>query len=64
MRKFLAISLMMIPLALFALVVGVELTQNKVLLTTTAGQLASADRDEHDYLAIHGGTIALAGPYL
>ncbi|TVO58221.1 hypothetical protein [Denitromonas halophila] len=64
MRKFLAVCLMVIPLALFALVLGVELTQNKTLLTTTAGQLASADVRQHDYLAVHGGTIALDGPYL
>ncbi|MCZ4303178.1 hypothetical protein O4G98_00380 [Zoogloeaceae bacterium G21618-S1] len=64
MKKFLALCLMVIPLALFALVLGVELTQNKTLLTTTAGQLASADVRQHDYLAVHGGTIALEGPYL
>lgn len=64
LRKFLAVCLMGIPLALFALVLAVDLTQNKVLLSATAAQLASEDIDQHDYLAIHDGTIALDGPYL
>lgn len=64
MRKFLAACLMAIPLALFALVLGLELSQNKVLLHTTAGQFGRIDLDRHDYLSVTDGSIALDGPWL
>ncbi|KAA3651024.1 MAG: hypothetical protein DWQ11_14950 [Proteobacteria bacterium] len=55
---------MAIPLALFALVLGLELSQNKVLLHTTASQLGGIDLERHDYLSVTGGSIALDGPDL
>lgn len=64
MRKLLAACLMAIPLALFALVLGLELSHNKILLHTTAGQLGRIDLDRHDYLSVTDGSIALDGPWL